>query len=67
MSVPRWLFLQARNAVEAKKSFAPVLSGVFRESSRTVCFLAFSRIVLNSASAQMDRQKNGGHREAASE
>ena len=27
------------------KSFAPVLSGVFRESSRTVCFLPFSRIV----------------------
>ena len=39
MSVPRCLFLQARRAVEAIKSFASMLSGVFRESSRIVCFL----------------------------
>ena len=38
MSVPICLFLQARNAVEAIKSFAPELSGLFRESSWTVCF-----------------------------
>ena len=46
MSVPRCLFLYACNAVEAVK-----LSGVLRESSRTVRFLAFSRIILKSASA----------------
>ena len=38
------------NAVETIKSFAPMLSGVFRESSRIVCFFAFSRTTLNSAS-----------------
>ena len=50
-SIPRSLFLQARNAVEAIESFAPLLSGVFRECSRIVCFLlALFRRPLNSAS-----------------
>ena len=40
MSVPRCLFLLARNAAETIKNFAPMLSSVFRESSRIVCFLA---------------------------
>ena len=43
--------LSARNAVEAVNSLAPRLSGVLRESSRTVCLLAFSRVILKSATA----------------
>ena len=50
ISVPRCLFLQARNAVEAFNSLAPRVSGVLRESSRTVFLLAFSRKILKSAS-----------------
>ena len=45
ISVPRCLFLFARNAVEAVSSVAPTLSGVLRESSRTVCLLASSRTI----------------------
>ena len=52
MSVPSCLFLYARSAVVAINSFAPTLSGVLRESSRTVCLLAFPMIALNSASAR---------------
>ena len=44
VNVPRCLFLYARNAVEAVNSLAPRLSRVFRESSRTVCLLALSRV-----------------------
>ena len=33
------------------RSLAPRLSGVLRESSRTVCLCAFSRIIFKSASA----------------
>ena len=51
ISVPKCLFQKARNAVEAVNSLAPRLPGVLRESSRTVCLFAFSRIILNSASA----------------
>ena len=51
MSVPKCLFLRARNAVEAVNNLAPRLSGVLRESSRKVCLLAFSKIILMSASA----------------
>ena len=51
MSVPRCLFLYARNAVEAVKSLAPRLPGVLRWSSRTVRCLAFSRIMLKSVRA----------------
>ena len=32
---------------QCNKKRDPMLSGVFRDSSRTICFLAFSRIVLN--------------------
>ena len=34
--------MKARNALEAIKSFAPMLSRVLRERSRIVCMLAFS-------------------------
>ena len=51
MSVPRSLFLQARNTVEAINNLAPRLSGVLHESSRTVCLLAFSKKILKSANA----------------
>ena len=52
MSVPKCLFLWARNAVEAVNNLARKLSRILRESSRTVCILAFSMIVLESTSAQ---------------
>ena len=41
MSVPRCLFLLARNAVEAVNNLALRLSSVLREGSQTVCLLAF--------------------------
>ena len=37
--------------IEAVKSFSPRLPGVLRRSSRTVRFLASSRLILKSASA----------------
>ena len=51
ISVPRWVFLYARDAVEAAKSSAPRLLGGLRRSSRTVRFLAFSRMTFQSARA----------------
>ena len=51
ISVPRCLFLSARDAVEAVKSLAPKLPGVLRGSSRTVRFPTFSRATSDSARA----------------
>ena len=48
-AIPRCPFLCAHNAVEVVKSFAPNLLDLLRRNSRTVRFLAFSRITLTSA------------------
>ena len=44
MTLPRCLFLSARNAVEAVNYLTPRLSSVLRESSRKVCLFCFFEV-----------------------